>query len=86
MRQRPKLLGHREAVLAESSFRRQNRQVQRVREVRLRERDDKRDPKARAVELIDRDDHERSGLRLLGSTSRIGIRPHDIALPYLRAQ
>lgn len=49
-------------------------------EIGARQRHGERKTQARLVQLIDRDDHERSRLRLLGPTRRIGVGPIDLTL------
>jgi hypothetical protein len=79
MRNRAQLLGHGEAVLFEATLRCWNCQVQGVAEVGSRERYGEGEVEARLVQLVDRDDHEGTGLGLLPALRRIGVRPVDPA-------
>jgi hypothetical protein len=53
-------------------------------EVGSRERNPKREAKTRLVQLVNRDNHEGTGLGLLPAPRRVGVCPVDVTLLGLR--
>lgn len=58
--------------------------MQSAAEVGSRKGHSKGEAETRLVQLIDRDDHERTSLCLLPASSRVGVCPVDVALLGLR--
>lgn len=80
MRDRAQLLRHREAILFQAAFGSGDRQMERIAKVGSSERDCEREIETGLVQLVDRDDHEGTGLGLLSSSRRVGVGPVDVAL------
>jgi hypothetical protein len=84
MRDRAQLLGHGEAVLTQPALRCRDSQMQGTAEVGSSEWHPKGEAKTRLVQLVDRDNHEGTGLGLLPTPRRVGVCPVDITLLGLR--
>jgi len=80
MRDRAQLLGHRKAPLLQPDLRCWNRQMQRIAELGAGERHGEREAEPRLVQLIDRNDHERTSFGLLTAPRWVRIGPVDITL------
>ncbi len=80
VRNRPHLLGHREAILSQSALRWRDWQVEGAAEIGSGKRNSERQSKARLIQLINRNYCERSWLGLLPPTRGIGVGPIHITL------